>query len=394
MQVCGGSLPSLRWFLDVQPVCPCMAAAMTQYISLFSRWLHTFRPAAVTTRPVEWLRAAFGVTFGVFISALVGQQLFGSEVALHFLGPLGASAFLLFAVSSGLMSQPWSILGSYLTAALLALLLVRWCGHTLTAACLATGASLLLMCWLRCLHPPGAAVALCVVFAAPGITDMGGRVLLPIMCNAVCLLGCALLYNNLTRVRYPRLSEQQVDVHHTTDLAPDQRVGINSADLERALNDFGEFVDVSREDLQQIIHSTENNALRRSMGAIRAEQIMSCDVQCVSPHTRLDHALLLLTHHHLKALPVLDEQRRLVGIISLIDLAAYVGPQPQMRVEQLMSSPVTCVHPRAHIVELIPLLSVQGLHCLPVLREGQLQGVITQTDLIAALQRDLLQHLA
>ncbi len=367
---------------------------MTQYISFFSSWLNSFRPTQVATKPSEWLRAAFGVSAGMFFSAWVCQQLFGSEVMLHFIGPLGASAFLLFAVSSGVMSQPWSILGSYLIATLVALLLVYWFGHTLTAACLAAGLSLILMCLLRCLHPPGAALVLCVVFAAPDTRTMGIWVLLPIMCNALCLLVCALLFNNLTRVRYPRRSEQVIDVHHTADVAPDQRVGFNSEDLEKALNDFGEFVDISREDLEQIIHSTENNALRRSMGAIRAEQIMSHDVQCVGPHTSLEHALLLLTHHHLKALPVLDEQRNLVGIISLIDLAAHVGPQPQMLVEQLMSYPVTCVHPRAHIVELIPLLSVQGLHCLPVLREGQLQGVITQTDLIAALQRDLLQHLS
>lgn len=365
---------------------------MTQYISTFSRWLTTFRPLPVTTKPVEWLRAAFGVACGVLLSALVSQQLFGSEMALHFLGPLGASAFLLFAVSSGVMSQPWSILGSYLTATLTALLLVYWGGHTLLVACLAAGLALVLMCLLRCLHPPAAALALGVVLAPPQMTAL--ELLLPIMTSAGCLLVCALLYNNLTRVRYPRWPEQLVDVHHTTDLAPDQRVGITSADLERALSDFGEFVDVTREDLEQIIRNTENNALRRSMGAIRAEQIMSHDVQCVNPQTSLEQALLLLTHHHLKALPVLDEQRRLVGIISLIDLAAQVGAQPQMPVEQLMSYPVTCVHPRAHIVELIPLLSVQGLHCLPVLREGQLQGVITQTDLIAALQRDLLQHLS
>ncbi|NQD81414.1 CBS domain-containing protein, partial [Pseudomonas sp. CrR14] len=34
-----------------------------------------------------------------------------------------------------------------------------------------------------------------------------------------------------------------------------------------------------------------------------------------------------------------------------------------------------------------------GLHCLPVLDSGALVGVITQTDLVAALHRDLLRHL-
>jgi CBS domain-containing membrane protein len=39
---------------------------------------------------------------------------------------------------------------------------------------------------------------------------------------------------------------------------------------------------------------------------------------------------------------------------------------------------------------LLPLLCEQGLHCLPVLDADQLVGVITQTDLIAGLKRQLL----
>ncbi|WP_420800908.1 CBS domain-containing protein [Pseudomonas cavernicola] len=58
-----------------------------------------------------------------------------------------------------------------------------------------------------------------------------------------------------------------------------------------------------------------------------------------------------------------------------------------------MSRPVTCVDSRTHVVELIPLLSDQGLHCLPVLEQGELVGIVTQTDLIAALHRDLIMHL-
>ncbi|MNG97349.1 CBS domain protein [compost metagenome] len=45
-------------------------------------------------------------------------------------------------------------------------------------------------------------------------------------------------------------------------------------------------------------------------------------------------------------------------------------------------------------VALIPLLSEQGLHCLPVLDGQQLVGVITQTDLIAGLKRHLLSAAA
>ncbi|MNG18856.1 CBS domain protein [compost metagenome] len=62
----------------------------------------------------------------------------------------------------------------------------------------------------------------------------------------------------------------------------------------------------------------------------------------------------------------------------------------QMRVEQIMSRPVITVRSDEPAVALIPLLSEQGLHCLPVLEGQQLVGVITQTDLIAGLKRHLL----
>ncbi|WP_215202718.1 CBS domain-containing protein [Escherichia coli] len=43
---------------------------------------------------------------------------------------------------------------------------------------------------------------------------------------------------------------------------------------------------------------------------------------------------------------------------------------------------------------MVSLLSDEGLHCLPVLNEaGYLVGIVSQTDLIAALYRNWLQHL-
>ncbi|HFT4734293.1 TPA: CBS domain-containing protein [Pseudomonas aeruginosa] len=75
---------------------------------------------------------------------------------------------------------------------------------------------------------------------------------------------------------------------------------------------------------------------------------------------------------------------------SLLDL---LGWRRDRVLGQLMSSPVSTVDADTHAVELIPLLSDHGLHCLPVLEQGELVGVITQTDLVAALHRDLLAHL-
>src|SRR5690606_3151179 len=151
-------------------------------------WLEGFRPGPSTTRSREWLRAAAGAASGILLSGLLCQQLFGLEVALYLMGPLGASAVLLFGVSSGALAQPWSLLGSYLVAALVATACGLLLDHSLASACLAVGLSLMLMFPLRCLHPPGGAVALCVVLAGPALDEMGFGVLLPVLCNAICLL--------------------------------------------------------------------------------------------------------------------------------------------------------------------------------------------------------------
>jgi len=388
------------------PLATLAAVANTELVApMFAAWLKTFLPSATPTRPTEWLRAAYGAALGVLACAWAGSHLFGAQVASHLLGPLGASAVLLFAVSSGALAQPWSIVGSYAVATVVAVSTLHVCPPGIAAAALAVGGTLVCMFLLRCVHPPGAALTICVVFGGPSLTDLGWHLLYPTLFNALALLACALLYNNLTGVRYPRLPAPAANAHATQDPPPQERMGITSADLDEALNELGGFVDIQREDLKQIIRATEKNALRRSMGDIRAEQIMSRDVQTATPQTTLKQALGLLKHHHLKTLPVLDEQRHLVGIVSLIDLISHsrrsgrrnllgrLGLKRDVVLEEVMSHPVIAVQRTTHVVEMIPLLSDQGLHCLPVLDKGELLGIVTQTDLIAALHRDLLMHL-
>ena len=167
---------------------------------MLSRWF----PAAINTRPTEWSRAAIGMALGTMFSVWSCGQVFGLEVAQHLIGPLGASAVLLFAVSSGALAQPWSIVGGYLCASVVALLVAHVLGRTLGSACLAAGMALVLMCWLRCLHPPAGALAATLVLAAPSIIALDWQAVGAAMLAGSGLLAFALAYNNLTRVRYPK----------------------------------------------------------------------------------------------------------------------------------------------------------------------------------------------
>jgi CBS domain-containing membrane protein len=235
---------------------------------MLDRWL----PAAINTRPSEWSRAAIGMALGTLLSVWVCTQVFGMEVALHLLGPLGASAVLLFAVSSGALAQPWSIMGSYLCAGVVALLVARVLGRTLGSACLAAGMTVVLICWLRCLHPPAGGLAMTLVLADPASIALGWHELAPVMLGAAALLMCALAYNNATRTRYPKGQAEPVPV--MLGSAPVTDPAITAADLKLALADMQQFFDVEPTELEQLIHAAEGHARRRSIGEVLASRVV------------------------------------------------------------------------------------------------------------------------
>lgn len=235
---------------------------------MLARWL----PAAINTRPAEWSRAAIGMALGTMLSVWVCAQVFGMEVALHLLGPLGASAVLLFAVSSGALAQPWSIIGSYLCAGVVALLVARVLGRTLGSACLAAGMTVVLICWLRCLHPPAGGLAMTLVLADPASIALGWHELAPVMLGAGVLLTSALAYNNATRTRYPKGLAEPAPVVIGT--APVTDPAITAADLKLALADMEQFFDVEPTALEQLIHAAEGHARRRSIGEVLASRVV------------------------------------------------------------------------------------------------------------------------
>ncbi|MFJ5182281.1 HPP family protein [Pseudomonas fulva] len=364
------------------------------------RLLQWLLPAPMNIPPTQWLRAGVGALVGLFLAGWLTSLAYGPDIALHLLGPLAASAVLVFAVHSGPLAQPWPVLGSYALAGIVGLAMRDGFGPGLWVAAAALGLSILVMCLLRCLHPPGGAVAVSAVLADPGLTALGDHLLEPVLLNALILVAVAIVYNRLTGVRYPKGAAPRKDLHHTHDPLPSERVGIRSEDLDQALEELGEFVDVTRDELERIILATEQHALQRSLGGITAASVMSKDVQFVSPDTTLQQAWKLLDGHHVKTLPVVQDGA-LVGIVSLSDL---VGPAMQqarlswrglfgrkpVRMAQVMSRRVVSVSSQHPLERLLPLLCEQGLHCLPVLDGDVLVGVVTQTDLIAGLKRQLL----
>ncbi len=356
----------------------------------------------------EKLRSTFSAFLALLVVGLV------SSLSLHGLGlpvmiaSMGASAVILFATPHSPLAQPWPLVGGHLISAFIGVTCAKLVPEMWIAAALAVSLAILAMHLTRSLHPPGGASALLPVLGNNYVHADGYHFLLaPVGLNVLIIFAMALLVNNLLPGhRWPARPYPKKDaLHRHDDPTPLDRLGIDKDDLHKALEDLDIYLDVSEEDLNLVYSRAGIHAFRRKMGQITCGDIMSRDVAAVNTGTGLEEAWAQLRYHKIKALPVLDDDRRVVGIVTLVDflkraeLKTYASFREKLvnfirgmaadtprTVAQIMTAPVVTARAAMHIVELVPLLSDKGLHHIPVVDADQkLAGMVTQSDLIAAL---------
>lgn len=358
------------------------------------QWLAAFAPAPVSVSRREVALSGLGALLGLFVAAWLSQHML-TGLNPWFIAPMGASTVLLFAVPSSPLAQPWSIVGGNVVSATIGVTMALHVPDTALACALAGSLAIGAMFALRCLHPPSGAVALTAVLGGPAVHALGyAFVLWPVAIDSLLLLMTALLFNVSARRRYPHRALAGPPAHLTRDASPSARVGLTLADLHAALKARGELLDVSEDDLQDLFVEAEHQAWRRRFGSLRCNEIMSHDVVSVTPSTPAQQAWQLMIRHAVKALPVVDANGRLLGIVTLHDffvgheLAEGVAGRAAWVVGDLMTPDPLTASPRQELVDLMTAFTDGGRHHLPVVDErGQLLGMLTQSDMVAALFR-------
>lgn len=352
-----------------------------------------FFPVSTNTSVKESCYGALGAFVGLFGTAFVCQ--WGLGLNVHWLiAPMGASAVLLFAAPASPLAQPWSILVGNGVSALMGVLSAQLIPEMALASAAAVMLAIAAMFLTRSLHPPGGAVALTAVIGGEGIRQLGvGYVLLPVLLNSLLLLMLALLYNRLLGRRYPNSGKAQPNRHQTADPQPSERIATQATAIDLALEQHGELLDISRQDLQALLQEAQLHALRARVGTVRVQDVMSRDLILIGPDQPAMAAWRLLSHHQVKALPVADEAGSLAGIITLHDLMIdRVLQQPRgaaalaaLRVADLMTRDVSTARRYQPLYDLVAAFSDGGLHHMPVMDGEQLVGMLTQSDMVAAL---------
>ena len=300
------------------------------------------------------------------------------------MAPVGASAVLLFAVPSSPLAQPLPIIGGNLISALAGWLATHLLHQPVPAAGLAVALAIVAMSLSRSLHPPGGAVALGTALALNATPPVGfAFIFLPLALNCVLLVALGCMFHRLSGHSYPHVpAAGPVNRHGTRDAAPALRAGFRTEDIDAALAEAGEAFDIGREDLDRLLRRVEAHAASRLHGDLSCADIMSRDVLCAGADMEPGAARRLLLDHNIRALPVLDRERRPIGMVGLRDLM-----RPADRVGDAMMPPVTAGLQDAAFT-LAARLSEGSMHAVMIVdRDGRLAGLVTQTDLLSALTR-------
>jgi acetoin utilization protein AcuB len=121
---------------------------------------------------------------------------------------------------------------------------------------------------------------------------------------------------------------------------------------------------------------------------------MTRPVITVRPETPIQEALNLMRTEHIQRAPVVDGRGRLVGMVSERDLL-HASPSEatslsmwevhyllsKITIERVMTRDVVTITENTPIEEAARLMADHNVGGLPVVRDGELVGIISETDL-------------
>jgi CBS domain-containing protein len=127
---------------------------------------------------------------------------------------------------------------------------------------------------------------------------------------------------------------------------------------------------------------------------LTAADIMTEDLVTVRPDASLRDAIELLLKEKISGLPVVDEEGRLVGVITEFAMLAMVYDHSVQcqSVSNHMTREVIVVDADDPVSRIADLCIVHRVRRVPVMRDGRLVGLIARRDVLQALYSGSLQE--
>ena len=141
---------------------------------------------------------------------------------------------------------------------------------------------------------------------------------------------------------------------------------------------------------------------------MKIRDLMTTDVVTVAPDTSLKEAAALLVDRKISGLPVVDDERHVLGVLSEADILVREGGDGRREgllgwlfepddgferkltaktVDEAMSAPAITVGPDVPIHRAATQMVEAGINRLPVVDADRLVGIVTRADLVRAFAR-------
>ncbi len=185
---------------------------------------------------------------------------------------------------------------------------------------------------------------------------------------------------------------------------------ISEEDLQAARAELKAYVDVTDEDLMRIYVLAVRHARVRHSTMVLVQNVMTEKVISVMPDMSIHEAAKLLSANKITGLPVVDENNRVIGVISTADIYVPEGTKKENsfrkilrslrekhgstngngRVGAAMSAPPITTGPDADVKEVAAVLDLHRIKRLPVIDpEGKLIGIISRGDIVKAMGKKI-----
>lgn len=367
-------------------------------------------PAVSRVSPMEAARAGLGALLGLGLTGLFllspGADL---DLGLYLVAPFGATSVLLFAVPNSPLAQPWSAVVGNTVAALVGVAVCMAIADPALRIALAVGLAITATILCRAVHPPAGAVAMTAALNPEAIAKLGfWFALAPIAVGTCVLVIIATVYARITGRHYPFRQFDDPSNNQTEDKNPSERLGLSEEELAGILEHYQHSFNLGVEDLARLIGAAELQAATHVTAPLTAKDVMSSSLITVGPETALEEVADLFKRHRFTSLPVVGEDGKFLGVIFQMHLIrqaredslklkrGYFSTFSRMldrnrkipvKAGDIMEVAGPRVTTSSPLGVLLPMMAIEDVDAVPVLDHGRIVGIVTRTDLIAALAR-------
>jgi CBS domain-containing protein len=142
----------------------------------------------------------------------------------------------------------------------------------------------------------------------------------------------------------------------------------------------------------------------------RVGDLMTSNVISIGPETHVGEIARLMSTHHISGLPVVDAHNQVLGVVTeldmmlrntrfklpnfifIFDMMIPLETKKHYRerlthvlgttAREIMSAPAVTISPDAAIEELADLMVERRKNPIPVVKDGQLVGIISRSDIV------------